>query len=276
MSENYAPPAGVKKFLLWLGGVLAAVGTACQIAGVNSVILAYGVLVFGIWIFTSAEVWFSNWAQRAGRYKPCVLAVVCCVSGCCTLWISGMLTNYRLHATASQTEATSPKPTEHPSNSDHAYRLAQPHVPTVEVLKATQCPSTGDRPYSGCSNVQLGQWVIDESDKVLKMASSVYERRSTGNAALDETTLHLAKISFSMELKTCCLSDMEAMRKEAIARVGPYAKNADEQSLWELISSEANNNQGTGRISPMPVQAYAPHLKILGEQLRSLKALESR
>ena len=85
--------AGLKSFLLWSGGVLAAIGTAFQIAGVTSTLLADVILIFGVWIFSGAEVWFAQWIKTTGRYKNSVVAGVTSVAGCCALAVSGWISN---------------------------------------------------------------------------------------------------------------------------------------------------------------------------------------
>jgi hypothetical protein len=96
------PGYGVKKLLVWMGAILAASGTACQIAGITSLLLANAVLIFGIWILTVAEVWFSESVNRTGRYKPSIIAVACCFSGCAALAVSGAINNVRLNNLAQQ------------------------------------------------------------------------------------------------------------------------------------------------------------------------------
>jgi hypothetical protein len=143
------------------------------------------------------------------------------------------------------------------------------------TLMPPQCPSTEDRPYSGCSNAQVGQWLIDESDKVSKMATGVLQMQvrpigdPASNQALFSQMQHLAKIRFSLDFKKCCLKDMTALREEAIGRIGPNAKDAEEQTIGESIVFESNNQMGL--ISPMVVNEYAPFLRKLGEQIKELK-----
>lgn len=60
--------------------------------------LANIVLIFGVWIFTAAEVWFTKWMQRTGRYRPSVLSGICCLAGCGTLYLSGLIANERIRA----------------------------------------------------------------------------------------------------------------------------------------------------------------------------------
>jgi hypothetical protein len=86
---------GLKKALLWVGGVLATIGTAFQIAGVNSVPLANLVLIFGVWIFTGAEVWFSRRVKSWGLYRYSAIAGASCLAGCVAVLISGYISGLR-------------------------------------------------------------------------------------------------------------------------------------------------------------------------------------
>jgi hypothetical protein len=111
------------------------VAAAFQIAGVPSLVLSYIVLVFGVWIFTSAEVWFSGWVKRTGLYRSSILAATCCLAGCLTLWLGGLITNYRLsqspEETRTQTSGLSPSATE----------IAQDVIKGLRALPAPK-PST--------------------------------------------------------------------------------------------------------------------------------------
>jgi hypothetical protein len=90
MSENQHERR-VKQAALWFGGVLATVGTAFQIAGVSNMTLANVFLICGVWIFTAAEVWFSDWINATGRYKHAVVASIACLAGCFALGISAWI-----------------------------------------------------------------------------------------------------------------------------------------------------------------------------------------
>jgi len=85
----------LKTALLWIGGILAAVGAAFQIAGVTSMLLADIVLIFGVWIFTVVEVWFSDWVKLTGRFKPSVILAIVCLTGYITVCISDFIASAR-------------------------------------------------------------------------------------------------------------------------------------------------------------------------------------
>lgn len=62
-------------FLSLFLAVLAASGTAFQIAGVQSLSLAIFTMVVGF-LAAAIGVWYSRWIRHTGRYKPAIFAVV--------------------------------------------------------------------------------------------------------------------------------------------------------------------------------------------------------
>ena len=65
--------------------IIGAIALAFQSAGVPSMLLAKIVLACGVWMFITAEVYFSKWIKKTGRYAGSVVLMVCCLSGIGTI-----------------------------------------------------------------------------------------------------------------------------------------------------------------------------------------------
>ena len=134
---------GWKKFLLYAGTVIATVGAAFQIAGATSVALANVVLVFGVWIFTGAEVWFSAWIRRTKRYRNSVFAAILCVTGCAVLgvkvWITTLINQQR--SSTSSPVPVSPQPDKQPTPSASTTPAPSTPASTTKPPKRRSPPS---------------------------------------------------------------------------------------------------------------------------------------
>jgi hypothetical protein len=95
MAEDSKQEDKLRKPLILIGGVLVASGTAFQLAGVTTVLLANIVLIFGIWIFLIAEAWYSDWIKRTGLYRNSIIALIGCAGGIGTVTLSDIIKSMR-------------------------------------------------------------------------------------------------------------------------------------------------------------------------------------
>lgn len=125
---------------------------------------------------------------------------------------------------------------------------------------------TGPDAYKDLTDEQVGQWAIEEADKIEKLATR----------AMDSYRGMSPRVQvwrFTQEFNDCCAQDVKDLRSELFRRLGPPAKEPDEALAWTVLFLETKypvikQIQPNRGISPMVVKHYAPYLRRLGLQLK--------
>lgn len=184
---------------------------------------------------------------------------------------------------SSPTPATRPEEANEPPTPHHPIEITKKHTakpqPTTSTTANTAEPvgppvlrgprlGTGPEAYKDLTDEQVGQWAIEEAEKIQEMAhrciqDSIAEMKQgrSGNAA----------VYFLMrDFSECCAEDVKNLRAEVLARLGPPAKDPKEVSAWEMLisNSELPSARPLSGLYPMSIQEYAPHLRRLGRALR--------
>jgi len=153
--------------------------------------------------------------------------------------------------------------------------LEPPKGPHPKPPRTTSAPPAigprlgiGPEAYKDVPDEQVGQWAIEEADKIEEMAST-YISRST-----DAATLKAQIWFFSNDFKSCCAQDVKDLRTEILRRLGPPAKDPNENQAWKTLFRELWLPPGVQAppqlvdIDPMDVKRYAPYLGHLGLKLK--------
>lgn len=142
-----------------------------------------------------------------------------------------------------------------------------PSVPRPRTLPPPPTRiGTGPEAYKDVSDEQVGQWAIEEADKIEQLATRTMDWYSGVSAGA--MAWH-----FTNDFNDCCSQDVKELRAEILRRLGPSAKNPEEISAWTALFPETKYpaikqfKQGQ-EISPMSAKLYAPHLRRLGLRLK--------
>lgn len=150
-------------------------------------------------------------------------------------------------------EAPSPQPQE-------------PAAPKVTPNPVGPRIGTGSDAYKDISDDQVGQWAIEEADKIEQMAKQYM--------TTDPRRIRAEQFFFSAAFKDCCAQEVKDLRAEILRRLGPPAKDPEEETEWKLVFPELFLPPGVpvppqlSSIDPFPVANYAPYLRRLGLKLK--------
>ncbi len=146
-------------------------------------------------------------------------------------------------------------------------------IDAIPSGSAHQCVGDEISPYRCKSNSDLGQYLIDESEKIYTKAVDVQNevRRLRDDTLPDKGAgfSRGAMYFYTEDMVNCCLRDIGNLRSEAIQRLGPIGKTKDEERGWENIQVTPSSPVSGPTIYPRSVEAYAPELKRLGDLLRA-------
>ncbi len=92
--------------------ILGTVAGAFRIAGLTSLLLAKLMLIFGVWLFVTVEVWCSKWIRKTGGYFGSVILMTAFVSGTAAVGLALTIVNLKKQQT---TETSVPSPTQTPT-----------------------------------------------------------------------------------------------------------------------------------------------------------------
>jgi len=135
----------------------------------------------------------------------------------------------------------------------------QPQEPVLSKAEPNpNCSRLGlePGPYKDCSHEQVGQWAIEEADKIEKMAIE--------HMPNDAKMIRPQDGFFSNDFKACCAQDVKDLRAEILRRLGPPAKNPEEEEHWNMVFREQMLPPGSPifphftNIEPFSVKLYAP------------------
>lgn len=167
----------------------------------------------------------------------------------------------------SQPAASKPTPSESHGTTDAIQTKAQYHGTTDEATPRTEGAAakgprlgTGPDAYKDIDDVQVGQWTMEEANKIEDMANSTM---AVGSASPDAE-----RWFFKNKFNDCCAQDVYELRTEVLRRLGPPAKDPDEISAWTMLFPQLKYPGAPDRIDPATVRYYAPYLRRLGLRLK--------
>lgn len=138
---------------------------------------------------------------------------------------------------------------------------------TEEITTKTEGPRTtgprlgiGPEAYKDLSDVQVGQWAIEEADKIEDMANTAMRPEFVSPEA--------ATWVFKNKFNDCCAQDVFELRTEILRRLGPPGKDPDEISAWTMLFPQLKYPTAPEVIAPGTVRYYAPYLHRLGLRLK--------
>jgi len=178
---------------------------------------------------------------------------------------------------------TERKPSQTASTKPHKAPSTKPEE--LAVSKAMPKPigarlGTGPEAYKDISDEQVGEWAMQEADKINEMAKSHMMRFNLSkfkpNASKEEITSfnNFQLAVFTRDFNECCAQDVKDLRTEILRRLGPPFKNQREESTWKEMFSQEMPPRGVPppawsvRINPILVSLYAPYLRRLGMKLK--------
>jgi len=219
---------------------------------------------------------FSFWAVTSTvdrREKLAASALVFGLSGMVLVlglsWIESMLLPVRESKAPPMIEPKlqgepSPRVSRPPLYESHEAPILKPPPKSPAPLAIGPRLGIGPEAYKEISDEQVGQWAMEEADKITELASrSMAERGMSPNAAIWR---------FTNEFNDCCAQDLKELRTEILRRLGPPAKDPDEISAWTVVFPELKYPELKGhvpeRINPGAVTYYAPYLRRLGLRLK--------
>jgi ATP/ADP translocase len=95
--------------------ILGTVAGAFRVAGVASMFLANLMLIIGVWIVITIEVWCSNWIRRTGRYFGAVILSTVLISGTASVGLALTIANLKKQQMV-ETPVPAPPRTTGPAN----------------------------------------------------------------------------------------------------------------------------------------------------------------
>jgi len=119
---------------------------------------------------------------------------------------------------------------------------------------------TGPDAYKDLTDEQVGQWAIEEGDKVEGLAKAAMQ---PGSGSPDAE-----RWFFKTKFTDCCAQDVQELRTEILRRLGPPGKDLDEISAWTMLFPQTKYPGAPDMIDPGMVSHYAPYLRRLGLRLK--------
>jgi hypothetical protein len=123
----------------------------------------------------------------------------------------------------------------------------------------------GPEAYATISDIQVGQWIMDEAEKVDQMVSAAFAAISSDRQRGGDGGYPINR--FGRDFIKCCKQEIADLRTEAFRRLGPPAHDNTEEELWNALSVP-NPPNFPSPITPPLVQMYLPHFRSLGFHLK--------
>jgi pimeloyl-ACP methyl ester carboxylesterase len=155
-----------------------------------------------------------------------------------------------IRGTSPRTQIPATEPAPQPSPSPTPSKSNEPRL------------GVGPDAYKDLSAAQVGQWAMDEADKIEEMAAHAYDRLgyNRGDAS---------RFFFKNDYNDCCAQDVKELRSEILRRLGPPGKDSEEIMRWnELSPAQPLPAQFGDPATPIAVAQYAPYLRRLGLKLK--------
>jgi len=145
----------------------------------------------------------------------------------------------------------------------HAIAKAQtsnPAPPSAPPAPTTHdCPGKGENPYNACSDAQLGQWAIDQSEQMQEFL----RRLPQGDTPSDT---HGAVAAFTSGFRDNIVVSIKVLRTELLRRLGPSWNDRYESGAWEALDT-IETSYGSPGLIDVAVE-YAPRLRKMGLMLK--------
>lgn len=143
-----------------------------------------------------------------------------------------------------------------------------PNSPITTPQSPPRGPRLGIGPdaYKDIDDVQVGQWAIEEADKIYNMAEECMNKSIA--AMKEKRSGNAERWFFSNEFKKCCAQDVKDLRTEILRRLGPPAKDPKEETTWEMLFPTHSIPGRPDDINPMFVKEYSKYLKMFGHRLK--------
>jgi hypothetical protein len=151
-----------------------------------------------------------------------------------------------------------------PSSEGKATASERPAEPAAKGPRL----GTGPEAYKDLTDEQVGQWAIEEVEKIEEMAERCIQE-SIGEMKQGRSG-KAPVFFFTIGFNRCCAQDLKNLRAEVLARLGPPAKDPEEESAWLALFPDVEFPvAGTANtVNPMSVEIYAPYLRRLGLRVR--------
>jgi hypothetical protein len=124
---------------------------------------------------------------------------------------------------------------------------------------ARDCPGTGEDVYKMCSDAQVGQWAIDESEQVEKLVKRI--SASVGSSGW-------RRRKFDQDFQECCSAQIKSLRAELLRRLGPTGSSPDESDAWTGLFINLKYANAPSEVDSGSAERYARYLRRLGLKLK--------
>jgi hypothetical protein len=159
--------------------------------------------------------------------------------------------------TTRETPPSKPPEEQHPAKAH-----AKPHTPALTIGPRL---GIGPEAYKDLTDEQVGQWAMEESSKIEKLATDAYN--SNIKTIMGQNAMLWR---FTQEFNDCCAQDVKDLRTEILRRLGPEGKDPDEILAWTALFPDLKypGVPPPAIISTGTVSRYAPFLRRLGIRLK--------
>lgn len=279
----------------WLKNTVAAVVIFVVLAAATSILeavfsidvrISFGVMLIGalliVWLYKEKlglSDLSAEYLRKGARSPMSAYLIVAGIGGLFGVVLFGSSWLYMMHDFKKNPpplfappppSASSKQPVERtPTAAEIAEEVAK-KLPSAPKPKPLPPPptriGTGPEAYKDISDELVGQWAIEEADKIEELAT----RTMNSYKGMSASALSWR---FTNDFNDCCSQDLTDLRAEILRRLGPSAKDADEISAWTGLFPETKypDIARFGRkmdINPMMAKSYAPFLRRLGLRLK--------
>jgi hypothetical protein len=162
-----------------------------------------------------------------------------------------------------QVTARLDKITSQPASKDQQREASKLKALVKAANPASPRLGTGPDAYKQIDDTQLGQWTMEEADKIAEMATAAMT--SNPNVPISAN----ARVwRFTNDFNDCCAQDVKDLRSEVLRRLGPPAKDTDEIQAWTALFPAMKYPAAPQDVNPGMVTYYAPYLRRLGLRLK--------
>jgi len=126
-------------------------------------------------------------------------------------------------------------------------------------------PRLGNGPeaYKDIQDDVLGQWGMEEADKIEELADQAELGRGAG------FSYEFVAQRFTNEFRECCAQDVKDLRTEILRRLGPPAKDPNEIALWTGLFPDTKLPNAPDILPNLNVaRFYSLYLRRLGLRLK--------
>jgi hypothetical protein len=128
----------------------------------------------------------------------------------------------------------------------------------------------GSEAYKDIDDAQVGEWAMEEADKIAKLVTDSMKYRDDMNRMAPNMMSYDALVwRFNTDFNDCCAQDVKELRAEILQRL-PLEKDPKEIQAWTVLFLQ-NKYPNVGipdTVNPSSVRDYAPYLRRLGLRLK--------